>query len=72
MPRARGADAVGEQVKRAGVCAALGGAFAIRLLGVIEYPGLSVEELQAELGAFRPPQGYIRLACSTRGEKVAA
>jgi predicted transcriptional regulator len=36
-------------------------AFAIPILGVTEYPGLSAEELQAELGAFHPPQGYLRL-----------
>jgi predicted transcriptional regulator len=37
-------------------------AFAIPILGVSEYPGLSAEELRAELGAFHPPQGYVRLA----------
>lgn len=37
-------------------------AFAIPILGVAEYPGLSAEELRAELGAFHPPQGYVRLA----------
>jgi predicted transcriptional regulator len=37
-------------------------AFAIPILGVTEYPGLSAEELRAELGAFHPPQGYVRLA----------
>jgi predicted transcriptional regulator len=37
-------------------------AFAIPILGVTQYPGLSAEELRAELGAFHPPQGYVRLA----------
>ena len=37
-------------------------AFAIPILAVTEYPGLSAEELRAELGAFHPPQGYVRLA----------
>jgi predicted transcriptional regulator len=37
-------------------------AFAIPILGVSEYPGLSAEELRTELGAFHPPQGYVRLA----------
>jgi predicted transcriptional regulator len=37
-------------------------AFAIPILGVTEYPGLSADELRAELGAFHPPQGYVRLA----------
>jgi predicted transcriptional regulator len=37
-------------------------AFAIPILGVSEYPGLSAEELREELGAFHPPQGYVRLA----------
>jgi predicted transcriptional regulator len=36
-------------------------AFAIPILGVTEYPGLSAEELRAQLGAFHPPQGYLRL-----------
>jgi predicted transcriptional regulator len=36
-------------------------AFAIPILNVTEYPGLSVEELRAELGVFHPPQGYVRL-----------
>jgi predicted transcriptional regulator len=36
-------------------------AFAIPILRVVEYPGLSAEELRAELGRFRPPQGYVRL-----------
>ena len=36
-------------------------AFAIPILGVTEYPGLSADELRAELGAFHPPQGYVRL-----------
>lgn len=37
-------------------------AFAIPIHGVTEYPGLSAEELRVELGAFHPPQGYVRLA----------
>lgn len=36
-------------------------AFAIPILRVREYPGLSIDELRAELGRFHPPQGYIRL-----------
>jgi predicted transcriptional regulator len=36
-------------------------AFAIPILNVTEYPGLPFAELQAELGAFHPPQGYVRL-----------
>jgi predicted transcriptional regulator len=36
-------------------------AFAIPILSVTEYPGLSAEELRAQLGAFHPPQGYVRL-----------
>jgi predicted transcriptional regulator len=36
-------------------------AFAIPILGVTEYPGLSADELRAELGDFHPPQGYVRL-----------
>lgn len=36
-------------------------AFALPILSVTEYPGLSVDALRAELGAFHPPQGYIRL-----------
>lgn len=36
-------------------------AFAIPILHVAEYPGLSVAELRGELGAFHPPQGYVRL-----------
>jgi predicted transcriptional regulator len=37
-------------------------AFAIPILRVTEYPGVPVAELRAELGAFHPPQGYVRLA----------
>lgn len=37
-------------------------AFAIPILHVTEYPGLSIEELRAELGQFHPPQGYVRLS----------
>lgn len=36
-------------------------AFAIPILGATEYPGLSARELEAELGTFHPPQGYVRL-----------
>jgi predicted transcriptional regulator len=36
-------------------------AFAIPIIGITEYPGLSITELRAELGAFQPPQGYMRL-----------
>jgi predicted transcriptional regulator len=36
-------------------------AFAIPILHVSEYPGLSAEELRGELGSFHPPQGYVRL-----------
>ncbi|GAA0979434.1 hypothetical protein GCM10009555_044130 [Acrocarpospora macrocephala] len=36
-------------------------AFAIPILHVAEYPGLSAAELRDELGAFHPPQGYVRL-----------
>jgi predicted transcriptional regulator len=36
-------------------------AFAIPILAVTEYPGLSAGQLRAELGAFHPPQGYVRL-----------
>jgi len=41
--------------------AGLGQAFAIPILDVAEYPGLSADELCAELGRFHPPQGYVRL-----------
>jgi len=37
-------------------------AFAIPILHVREYPGIPASELRAELGAFHPPQGYVRLA----------
>lgn len=36
-------------------------AYAIPILRVVEYPGMPLEQLKAELGAFAPPQGYIRL-----------
>jgi predicted transcriptional regulator len=36
-------------------------AFAIPIAGITEYPGVPVSELRAELGAFHPPQGYVRL-----------
>lgn len=36
-------------------------AFAIPIVSVTEYPGVPVSELRAELGAFHPPQGYLRL-----------
>ncbi|WP_199487321.1 hypothetical protein [Actinomadura spongiicola] len=35
--------------------------FAIPILRVSEYPGLSIEDLRNELGSFQPPQAYIRL-----------
>jgi predicted transcriptional regulator len=51
-------------------------AFAIPILRVAEYPGLSAVELEAELGSFHPPQGYVRLAQHRQMlavcEKVAA
>jgi predicted transcriptional regulator len=51
-------------------------AFAVPILNVAEYPGLSAGELRAELGAFHPPQGYVRLNQHPRMlaicEKVAA
>jgi predicted transcriptional regulator len=37
-------------------------AFAMPILGVREYSGLPAAGLRAELGAFHPPQGYVRLA----------
>lgn len=37
-------------------------AYAVPILSVTEYPGLPVEKLRADLGAFHPPQGYVRLA----------
>jgi predicted transcriptional regulator len=37
-------------------------AFAIPILRVAEYPGLSVAQLRDELGTFHPPQGYVRLS----------
>jgi predicted transcriptional regulator len=37
-------------------------AFAIPILSVSEYAGLSADELRAELGRFHPPQGYVRLS----------
>lgn len=51
-------------------------AFAIPILHVSEYPGLSAEELRVELGSFHPPQSYVRLrqhpALLAVCEKVAA
>jgi hypothetical protein len=51
-------------------------AFAIPILHVTEYPGLSAEQLRGELGAFHPPQGYVRLNQHRRlltvCEKIAA
>jgi predicted transcriptional regulator len=51
-------------------------AFAIPILHVAEYPGLSAADLRAELGSFHPPQGYVRLArhreLLAACEKVAA
>jgi hypothetical protein len=36
-------------------------AYAIPILAVTEYPGVSQADLAAELGKFHPPQGYVRL-----------
>jgi predicted transcriptional regulator len=36
-------------------------AFAIPILHVNEYAGLSADALRDELGSFHPPQGYVRL-----------
>ncbi|MFI0793045.1 hypothetical protein ACH4OY_10140 [Micromonospora rubida] len=36
-------------------------AFAIPILRVAEYPGMTLEQLKDELGAFHPPQGYTKL-----------
>ena len=51
-------------------------AFAIPILGVTEYPGLSAEELRAQQGAFHPPQNYVRLGqhpeIMAASEKAAA
>ena len=51
-------------------------AFAIPILHVAEYLGVSAAELRGELGAFHPPQGYVRLKQHRRlltvCEKVAA
>lgn len=51
-------------------------AFAIPILAVREYPGLSVADLREELGGFHPPQGYLRLnnhsALLALAEKIAA
>ncbi len=51
-------------------------AFAIPILRVAEYPGLSATELRSELGSFHPPQGYVRLGQHRQllavCEKVAA
>jgi predicted transcriptional regulator len=41
-------------------------AFAIPILHVAEYPGLSAAQLRDELGAFHPPQGYVRLSQHSR------
>lgn len=37
-------------------------AFAMPIFGVTEFPGVPVAELRAELAAFHPPQGFVRLA----------
>jgi hypothetical protein len=37
-------------------------AFAIPILRVSEYSGLSADDLRDELCQFHPPQGYARLA----------
>ena len=51
-------------------------AFAIPILHVAEYPGMSADELHEHLGSFHPPQGYVRLnqhpALLAVCEKVAA
>ena len=51
-------------------------AFAIPILHVAEYPGMSADELREQLGEFHPPQGYVRLnqhaALLAVCEKVAA
>lgn len=39
----------------------LDSAFAIPILRVCEYGGMSASEMQDELGRFHPPQGYVRL-----------
>ncbi|WP_433688028.1 hypothetical protein ACQP0I_04220 [Micromonospora carbonacea] len=36
-------------------------AFAIPIQRVAEYPGMPLEQLRTELGAFQPPQGYTKL-----------
>jgi hypothetical protein len=41
-------------------------AFAVPILHVAEYPGLSAGELREELGAFHPPQGYVRSGSPNR------
>jgi predicted transcriptional regulator len=41
-------------------------AFAIPIRDVTEYPGLPVAKLRPELGAFHPPQGYVRLSRQQR------
>lgn len=51
-------------------------AFAIPILHVSEYTGLSADELRDELGRFNPPPGYVRLSRHPRMlrlcEKLAA
>jgi predicted transcriptional regulator len=51
-------------------------AFAMPILSVAEYPGVSAARLRGELGAFHPPQGYVRLSSHPRllavCEKMAA
>lgn len=37
-------------------------AFAMPVLSAAEYPGLTCDELRAELGQFSAPQGYARLS----------
>lgn len=36
-------------------------AYAIPILAVREYAGMTAQELRAELGTWHPPQGYLRL-----------
>lgn len=51
-------------------------AFAIPILAVREYPGLSAADLREALGSFHPPQGYLRLNNNAEllalAEKMAA
>jgi hypothetical protein len=55
------ADAAGERGERAGVRAGPGPGVRDPDPRRVRVPGLLAEELRAELGAFYPPQGYLRL-----------